>query len=879
MPELSFAELLRRLREEKPLTQGELAKAAGLSERAVSDIELGKTLRPHPSTVNRLADALGLTGEIRVAFTIAARTGSAIVNTETVQAETVQAETAAHPAVPRTLPRDIRSFTGREPELKILTRAADDTGPVGVYVIEGMGGLGKTSLALRAGHELADRYPDGQLFVDLHGYTPDLEALSAATALRSLLHALGVSDEFIPEQLEDCAALYRSRLAGTKTLIILDNASSPGQIRPLLPGTAGSLVLITSRRSLAELDDAQVIALDALSPVEAAALFQAVAGRGEPGADDPGLREIVELCGRLPLAIRIVAARLSRRKALLISDVLADLRTELGRLVRLEAIDPRLTAVFETSVRHLGQPERDIFHRLALIPGPDFEPAAVASLADWPVDAARRSLESLLDHNLLVQHVADRYRLHDLVRIYARTAAAPADTATPVRRLLDFYLRLARAADRLFERRIPAADTEPGGAAVLDGSPQWTARQAQAWVAAEVANLDAAVGYAAEHGYPGHVTGLATALGHYLRGHGPWPMAIGLQERALGVAVATGDLPGQAAALGFLGVMHRQAGGLTAAGDYFGRALSRYEEIGQPYGQAAMLVELGVIHRLTGKHASAAGYLNRALGLYTELGSRHGQAGTLTELGGLRRQLGDFAGSEEALTSALDHYHQLENRGGQAAALGYLGSTMLTVGQYERAKDALKAALDLHVQLDDPFNEANSHLMLGRVYTNTGKLTEAADSLGEASRIYGMLGERRGQAGARAFLAALQTRTGEYDGAAENLRVAVDLFRAVKDPGGEAEALNYLGALAIARSQPGQAREHYEHALRLAQTIGSAMDEAAALEGIATAWRLAGDYAQAAAYLQQALTIYQAMPSPADAERVKAELAQLPGNE
>jgi tetratricopeptide (TPR) repeat protein/transcriptional regulator with XRE-family HTH domain len=854
--------LLRRLRKAKSLTQAQLAAAAEISERAVSNLERGKTSEARPSTVNLLADALGLSGGSRDEFIACAQSG----------APAAQQEPAARHGVQRTLLRDIPYFKGRESELDTLTTTAASDSPVEVYAIEGMGGIGKTSLALRAGHKIEDQFPDGQLFLDLHGYTPGVEARSAAAALRSLLHAVGVSDEFIPRDPDECAALYRSRLADTRTLIILDNASSPEQVRPLLPGTPGSLVIITSRRSLAELEGVRAIVLDVLSAEDSAALFRAVAGRDDIAADDHDLAEVVELCGRLPLAIQIVSARLSRRKALTIQEVRDDLRGEINRLARLGDINPKLIAVFETSVRQLPGPERDIFRRLALIPGPDFDAKAAASLAGTSADAARRSLDSLVDHNLLAQHLGDRYRFHDLVRIYARTSDEPVDSAASVRRLLDFYLDSARAADRLFERRIPAADRDPGDAAAASELSVKNAKQAQAWVTVELENLDAAIRYAAGHDYAAHAVALAAALGYYLRGHGPWPMAIAMQERALGIATGTGDLLGQAAALGFLGMMHRQGGALTEAGDCIGRALSLYEETGQPYGQAAMLVELAVIHRLTGKHASATAYLSRSFDLYEQLGSRHGQAGALTELGGLHRQTGDFKESETALTRALDLYREIDNRSGQAGALGYLGSTFLSARKFGQAEGSLKAALNLHIELDDPYNQANNLLMLGGVYRDTENFAQAERLLDEAARIYGKLGERRGQAGVRAYLAALQTRTAEYGKADENLQAAVSLFQALKDPGGEAEALNYWGALAIARDQPELGRKRYEEALRVARAIGSAMDEAIALEGIATACQYQGDTAQAGPHLRQALKIYQSLPSPADAERVRAQL-------
>ena len=248
------------------------------------------------------------------------------------------------------LPRDIESFTGRQAELDRLTAAAagfrGSGGVVRVFAVEGMGGIGKTALALRAAHQVAGWFPDGQLFIDLQGYTPGVRPVAPEDALRSLLFALGVAREQIPEGLAERAALYRGRLAETRTLVILDNAESLAQVEPLLPGTGGCLVLVTSRRALPGLDS-QVMALDTLPPDEAAELFRAAAGPDRIAADDPQVAEIVELCGYLPLAIRVLAARLARRRALTAGDVLAELRTEHRRLGNLADDDRSVAAAFE----------------------------------------------------------------------------------------------------------------------------------------------------------------------------------------------------------------------------------------------------------------------------------------------------------------------------------------------------------------------------------------------------------------------------------------------------------------------------------------------------------------------------------------------------
>jgi len=902
LPRDPLGEMLKRLRKARQLTQEALAQVSDVPVRTISDLERGVTLTPHMSTVRRLADALGLAGEERSGFEAAAQqnapTPAAAIRKTVTAGESTEAVPGGSASM-RMLPRDIDSFTGREAELRYLmdagAAAASASGPVRICVIEGMAGVGKTSLALRAAHPLAGQFPDGQLFLDLQGHTLGLKPLSAEAALRALLRALGVRSERIPRKPEECAAFYRSCLAGTKTLIILDNASSAAQVRHLLPGTAGCLVIVTSRRNLNGLDDARIIPLDTPPETEAITLFRTVAGHERVRADDPALGEIIGLCGCLPLAVRIIAARMSRRRALLIDDVLEELRDEHGRLADLQDEDRSITAVFGTSYRRLPEPERLMFQRLGLIPGPVFDAYAAAALTGTDLSTARRHLESLLDHNLLIQRSSGRYRFHDLIRVYARTLTSRAagrrvpasgvnpsdsgdtvgDTTRALSRLLDFYLYSAQMADRQIERRIPP-NGKPRAVPVPHTVPRLdTPGRAQAWLSAELANLDAATRYAASHQGAAHAVGLSAALAHYLRAHGPWTQAVSLHRLAVTAAAASGDIPGRAEALAFLGVTERLSGALTEAEGTLTQAVELYRQLRDRRGEAGTLVELGITQRLTQEPRQAAATITRALEFYRALGDDHGQAAAFMELGAVQRQMGTFESAGESLSSALERYRVLGNRVGEGASLAYLGSVQYVTGALTSARESIAASLQIYRELGDPIGQANCLLFLGGIDRDAGALKLAADSLAGALEIYTDLGDRRMQAGALAYLGVVQRLRGDHERAEKSFAMALQRFREVHDRGGEAETLNYYAALALATGAPAEARTRHGQALHLAQKISSSKDEADALNGIGAAYRSEGQIDNAVTYFRQALALYESQGCETDAARVQAALDDL----
>ncbi|MBP2708426.1 winged helix-turn-helix domain-containing protein [Microbispora sp. RL4-1S] len=462
---------------------------------------------------------------------------------------------AVLPAVPRQLPRDIVSFTGRAAELarlRALARPADGPPAPVVSVIDGMAGVGKTALAVHTAHGLADLYADGQLFVDLHGFTHGVSPVAPADALDQMLRALGVPGEQLPPDLDARAALYRTRLAGKRLLVLLDNAAEEAQVRALLPGTPTCLVLITSRRRLAGLEDVRPLSLDVLPRGDAVALFIRTAGRRRLAEASPELlAEIVELCGRLPLAIRIAAARLRVRSGWTPSHLAERLRDHQHRLGELEVGRLSVTSTMDLSYRYLGRGRQDMYRLLGLHPGPDFERFAAAALAGTTPYHAGRLIDDLVDAHLLQEPVPGRYRFHDLLRAHATATLADedadADRGTALTRLYDYYVQTATAAvDGAHSRDAPPCAERRAGVAVPDLRDRTRAME---WLDAELTNLLAAAVHAADHGRPGHALRLSATLHRHLRTGdlGRHEAALGRWRHALAVLTDLG-VPGAAEA-------------------------------------------------------------------------------------------------------------------------------------------------------------------------------------------------------------------------------------------------------------------------------------------------------------------------------------------
>jgi tetratricopeptide (TPR) repeat protein/transcriptional regulator with XRE-family HTH domain len=853
-PPVTFAAVLRKLRTDARLTQEELAEAAGLSPRSVSDLERGIATTPRRETVRLLADALNLPGPGRAEF-------EAVARGRPVPAGPV----TDGPAALRTLPRDIASFTGRQHELRELVNAtagaAGSGGVVGIHAIGGMAGVGKTAFAVHAAHKLADRFPGGQIFMALHGHTSGQAPVDPADALASLLLTVGVPAAQIPPGLEARIALWRDRLAEKQLLLVLDDAAGSDQVRPLLPSTGGSLVLVTSRRHLSALEDAAAVSLDTLPPDQAAALLVRLAGRAELSPDDPAVAEIIRLCGFLPLAIGMVARQLHHHPAWSVAGRAAELAAARDRLVLMATENLSVAAAFDLSYRDLTADQQRLFRRLGLHPGADIDGYAAAALDGTGLSAARRGLEALYDQYLLAEPAAGRYRLHDLVREHARALAdrldpdENQDQATV--RLLGYYQHTAARADVLITRQArpgltPADGTIPAAVPALADR-----EQALTWARAERASLLACLDQATATSQHARVTALTAGLAGLLRTDGPWAEAITRHTAAVQAARSLDDRLGQANALNDLGHVRRLTGDYPAAAQTLEQALSIYRDLGERLGEANVISDLGVVRYLAGDYPAAAQVLEQALSIYRDVGDRLGQAGALRELGTVRLATGDYPAAAQVLEQALSIYRDVGDRLGQAGALRGLGTERLVTGDYPAAAQTLEQALSTYRHIGDRGGEAGALLYLGQVRQITGDYPAAAQALEQALSTYRDIGDRRGQASALLYLGQVQLATGDYPAAAQALEQALSIYRDIGDRGGEAEALNKRGVLYRVSGDLTQAEGCHQLALELARTIADSWDEADALAGLGRCALAVGHAAQAEGLLRQALEIFQ----------------------
>jgi tetratricopeptide (TPR) repeat protein len=706
--------------------------------------------------------------------------------------------------VPRQLPPAVRCFTGRRAELKelasLLDQPAEGAGEVVICSISGMAGAGKTALAVYWAHRVADRFRDGQLYVNLRGYHPE-RPMSAGEALAGFLNALGVPDDEVPHDTLGRSARYRTELAGRQMVVVLDNASSVDQVRPLLPGTGRSLALVTSRDSLAGLvavDGAQRVVLDQLPHADAAALLCRLIGdraRQDPEAVDVLARH----CVWLPLALRLCAELAVSRPATPLCDLVGELADGQRRLELLNASgDPHaaVNAVFSWSVRHLPKDAARAFRLLGLHPGPESDAYGLAALAGTDSVTAERILDLLARAHLVQPSaITGRYGMHDLLRAYATglTLAQDGDAErkAALDRVFDYYLGATAAAmDRLY----PAEAAErPRVRAPCTPLPDMAeAQSARRWLDIERPTLAAVVEHTAAHGWAGHAIGLSITLFRYLdRGH--FADAHAIYTCARSAAERAGDVTGQAHAWRGLGNTEYRLGRYESAEHNLRRALALFRsEPGDSTGEARALNGLGLILMDVGRYGCAADHFEQALAIFRRSGNRAGETMSLNNLGLVERLMGRYESAAGHYTTALEIARQTGDRTGLGMALDGLGQAERQQGRYQAAADHHAEALVLARQLGHRHGEANVLDNLGAVLVLLGRPQEA--------RV--------------------------------KLEKALALFCEFGDHTGRASVLNGLGEAALAEHDRAAALRHFTAALAVATAIGKAHEQARAHEGI-----------------------------------------------
>jgi tetratricopeptide (TPR) repeat protein len=763
LPEL--AELLRWLRRREArrrggseLTYRELAASTGWSHAIVGQYLTGKVLPPTDrfDTLTRLLGAAPV--EQGMLATARDRVAEGRRAAEQPAAPPVSAvppvATPGRPA-PEQLPADAAGFTGRTAELSELDGLLSTVDGLVVAAVSGTAGVGKTALAVHWAHRVRRSFPDGQLYVNLRGYDPE-QPVPPADALAGFLRALGVPGLEIPADLAERAARFRTEVSGRRLLVLLDNAASVEQVRPLLPGTPTCLVVVTSRDSLAGLiaqHGAHRLPLDRLPAPDAVELLRRLIG--PPVSTHPAAAaRLADQCVRLPLALRVAAELALSRAPKPLPELVAELDDLRGRLDLLDAGgDPRIAvaAVFSWSYRHLPAAAGRAFRLLGLHPGADWAADAASALIG---DPAGRPLELLSRAHLIQRSATGRYGMHDLLRAYAAGLAVETDSegdrTAALTGLCDHYLSgAAGAMDVLFPAE---AHRRPrvASATVFEGRDA-----AQRWLDAELANLVAVAGWAAEHGRPDHAVRFAGTLFRYLDSGVRSPDALAVHTHALRAARRAGDRAGEADALTNLGGVYWRWGRYREAIAHVEQALAVHRAAGDRRGQARALANLGKVFSQQGSYQPAVERLRAALDLFRRLGDRVGEARTLDHLGYIAYRQGELDRAVAELDGALAVFESLGDRLGEAEALGHLGATYAQQRRYEPAAGALREALARYREGDHRDGEAYALANLGLVCGQLGDLAAAAEHLSRACDLYERAGNPAGQAEALANLELL----------------------------------------------------------------------------------------------------------------------------
>jgi DNA-binding SARP family transcriptional activator/tetratricopeptide (TPR) repeat protein len=752
------------------------------------------------------------------------------------------AEPAGGPAfpVPRQLPPAVARFTGRGTELAALDAllAAPAPGtPLAMLItaIGGTAGVGKTALAVHWAHRAGWRFPGGQLYVNLRGYDLD-EPVTAGDALAGFLRALGVPGEQIPDEPEERARLYRSKLAGRHVLVVLDNARDGEQVRALLPGDPGCLTVVTSRDQLAGLvatAGARRLDLSLLPLADAVGLLRSLIGRRID--DDPeAAEELAGLCARLPLALRIAAELAAARPG----SPMADLVTELaaGRLDGLDAGEDRadVRAVFSWSVRQLPDDVAETFALIGLHPGQDLDPHAAAALVGTPAGHARRVLVRLQRASLLQAAGPGRYGMHDLMRAYAREQAAArygdALCRQALTQLFDYYVGAAAAAmNTLFPAEAHRRPQIPASASALP--EMQTEADARAWLDAERANLVAVTTHCAGHGWPHQVADLAGILFRYLV----------------------------------------QGGHVLEAQTIFGHALLAAGRSGDLTAEAVARNGLGGVEMRKGHFHSAVGHYLAALELFRRLRDRAGEARVLYNLGSIEHELHNLELAADYYRQASAAYQDGGDSLGVPRALSALSGVEIEMGNYDQAAENLQVALKVFRAEDDQTHEAHALSGIGEISLARSQLTEAAGFFEQALTIYRSLGDQVGATAQMLNLGDVSLRQG-------NCRLAISRFEQalaeVREAGYEYGEVRMLRKLAEARHAAGQdaeARTELETAIRLAGATGNTYQQASGYRDLAESHYSAAEDEEAVRHWQRALDLYDQL-NAAEADEVRARL-------
>jgi tetratricopeptide (TPR) repeat protein len=736
------------------------------------------------------------------------------------------------------LPPDLPDFVGRADLLAslrgvLLERRAWDTTAIAVSAVAGKAGVGKTTLAIHLAHTLRSAFPDGQLYANLRG--ADAQPIEPADVLAGFLYALEVDPAAVPDQLEQRSQLFRARMAGRRMLVVLDNAASEAQVRPLLPGNPEAAVLITSRSPLAGLDGVAGVQLDVFQLDEAMALLTALVGQERVQAERDAAARIVRFCGCLPLAVRIAGAKLVAKPHWTLEGFARRLGDRRRRLDELQLGDREVRSSFALSYQDRDDDEKRLFRLLALVEAAEF-PAWVAGPL---LEVAPPAAEGLLDHLEEAQLIEvarrgaaghTRFRFHDLLRDYARERldeeepAASSDAA--LRRLLSAYVILARQAQALLDpqglRNVDPRPPQwqppalPGLDAVRLGDPL-------EWLAEEQAALSAAVRQLHDDELWEPTWLLTDALSILFDTRSLWSEWQRAQELALDAARRAGDRGREADALRRLGDVYRELGHYDKAIGCLQQALPRFREQGMPLGEAWTLRGLGMAYRASGNLKEAIRCLNRAMPLFQEVGNQLGEANTLRSLGDLYRDQGRFQQAIRHFRRSVRVFQEIGVRGrlGAANALRSLGYAYLGVARYDDAVRCFDECLVICREQRNRSGEAWTLRGLGTTYLEQGRLDDAVMRFGDSLAIFQEQGNRLGEAVVSCDEGIAYWRQNRHERAVACLRRSLDRYRELGDQLWVARILRSLGQLYRLQGQAGEAEAAWREALAVFRDAGA----------------------------------------------------------
>ncbi|MER5276082.1 BTAD domain-containing putative transcriptional regulator [Streptomyces sp. NPDC002809] len=691
---------------------------------------------------------------------------------------------AAAPVRPAQLPATVPDFTGRSAFVRELGNrlATAEASVMAVSALAGIGGVGKTTLAVHVAHQARRHFPDGQLYVDLQG--AGSRAAEPETVLGAFLRALGTADSAIPDSLDERAALYRSTLDGRRILVLLDNAHDAAQIRPLLPGTEGCAALVTSRVRMVDLAGAHLVDLDVMSPEEALQLFTRIAGEERTNSEREAALDVVAACGFLPLAIRIAASRLAARRTWTVSVLAAKLADERRRLDELQAGDLAVKATFELGYGQLEPAQARAFRLLGLADGPDISLAAAAALLNLEVHTAEDLLEALVDTSLVESAAPGRYRYHDLVRLYARSCAerdeeAPEEREQALSRLLDFYLAtvacvsaMEKPGDTLVDHLSPTS---------YSGLTFSSRRDAQDWLYAEAGTL--------------------LACARQSAGGRTLPHAIDLLWVAIELAES--------------GANSKEYEATVIA------ACKAAELAGDAKSEGRALITLANVHHVSGRFDLVDHECRRALQLSAVAQDPLPACWASNLLGIIALYENRHAEGEEHLTRAIAHFRDVGDRPGEAAALCNLSRVHLAMGRTATAVSLAEQGTAMYDEMDHALKGANGRYALGLALTQSGQLDAAADSLREAYQVFKDSRQRLYEGMALFRLAEVDIAARRPARAAANSEIALTVLRGIGGEWRRANVLTVLGRSLSGIGQTDRAKVCWREALTIFETLGS----------------------------------------------------------